>query len=337
MINIDQNQSYLEHTDSYVKPEETQRPSGASEVAPIIPPTPHVPQKKSAMPKVLLAVIGLLIFVGIAASAVLISQKQMADQSPVAPNAPESKPKAYVEKPASCTLTFNVPNPSVTPSPTPTEGPSPTPTEGPSPTPTDGPSVTPSATPTDGPSPTPTEGPSVTPTEEPSATPTQEPSLTPTEGPSATPTEGPSATPTEVPSATPTNTIVYVTSTPEPTLPPGVTPNPTTPSQPITYTIVTTYSCNDSCTKNSDCENASHICYGADSSGNGGRCRLDANPESPDCKLQNGQTVAVVRVIPTHKPDMPVELPRTGPEDWAKYLKVGLGALGIGALLLLFL
>jgi hypothetical protein len=37
------------------------------------------------------------------------------------------------------------------------------------------------------------------------------------------------------------------------------------------------------------------------------------------------------------QPDLPSELPETGPEDWLKYLQVGLGALGAGALLLLFL
>jgi LPXTG-motif cell wall-anchored protein len=30
-------------------------------------------------------------------------------------------------------------------------------------------------------------------------------------------------------------------------------------------------------------------------------------------------------------------LPQTGPEDWLKYLQIGLGVLGAGALLLLFL
>jgi LPXTG-motif cell wall-anchored protein len=34
---------------------------------------------------------------------------------------------------------------------------------------------------------------------------------------------------------------------------------------------------------------------------------------------------------------LPSTLPQTGPEDWLKYLQVGLGVLGIGALLLLFL
>lgn len=322
MINLDQHHSEANQTKSSVTPEvlTVPNPINPQEQVTIVPPSVQKPKPKSSLPKIMLAVFGLLAFVIIAGSAILISQKQQSDKSPVAPNAPESKPKAFVEKPASCSLTFNVPGPTATPTEgptvTPTEGPSPTPTEEVTPTPTDGPTPTASPTPTDGPTPT--------------------ASPTPTEGPSPTPTNGPTATPTPVdqPTATP---IVYATATPVPTLPPGVTPNPTTPSQPITYTIVTTVQCNDSCSKNSDCTNPSHICYGADANGNGGRCRLDANPDSSECKLKSGETIAVVRVIPSQKPDMPAELPKSGPEDWGRYLKIGLGALGIGALLLLFL
>lgn len=351
MINIDQSQLPTTNTqpNQAVQMTGLPNPTGSTEPPIVVPPSSKKPLKKNQLSKTILAVVGLFAFAIVAGSAVLISQKQQASKESVSPTAPESKPKAYVEKPASCTLSFVVaaptPTPSEGPSPTPSESPTPTPSEGPSPTPTDGPSPTPTLTPTEGPSPTPTEGPSPTPTEGPSPTPTEGPSPTPTEGPSPTPTEGPSPTPTrgpsptptDVPQATPTTTIVYVTSTPAPTLPPGVTPNPTTPSEPNTYTIVTTVNCNDSCTRNSDCTNPSHICYGADQNGNGGRCRLDANPESSSCQLKNGQTIAVVRTIPTQKPDAPKVLPTAGPEDWGKYLRVGLGALGIGALLLLFL
>lgn len=341
MINIDQSQLPTTNTQPSEAIQMTglPNPTGSSEPPIVVPPSSKKPIKKNQFSKTVLAIIGLLAFAIVAGSAVLISQKQQASNESVSPTAPESKPQAYVEKPASCTLSFVV----LAPSPTPTNGPSPTPTEvvTPSPTPTDGPSPTPtdgpSPTPTDGPSPTPTEEVTPTPTQEPSPTPTQEPSPTPTEGPSPTPTTGPSPTPTDVPVATPTTTVVYVTATPAPTLPPGVTPNPTSPSEPNTYTIVTTVNCNDNCTRNSDCTNPSHICYGADQNGNGGRCRLDANPESTSCQLKNGQTIAVVRTIPTQKPDAPVTLPVAGPEDWGKYLRVGLGALGIGALLLLFL
>lgn len=37
------------------------------------------------------------------------------------------------------------------------------------------------------------------------------------------------------------------------------------------------------------------------------------------------------------QPNLPSTLPQTGPEDWLKYLQIGLGVLGSGALLLLFL
>lgn len=43
---------------------------------------------------------------------------------------------------------------------------------------------------------------------------------------------------------------------------------------------------------------------------------------------------------PTPTPEpvvLPSTLPETGPEDWLKYLQIGLGVLGVGALLLLFL
>jgi hypothetical protein len=37
------------------------------------------------------------------------------------------------------------------------------------------------------------------------------------------------------------------------------------------------------------------------------------------------------------QPEYPEELPETGPENWIQYLQVGLGVLGIGALMILFL
>ncbi len=58
--------------------------------------------------KSFLAIGALIVFIGLASLAVLISQKQQ-DGRPVAPNAPESKPQAFVEKLESCSLTFEVP------------------------------------------------------------------------------------------------------------------------------------------------------------------------------------------------------------------------------------
>ena len=146
---------------------------------------------------------------------------------------------------------------------------------------------------------------------------------------SLTPSVTPSVTP--VISLTPSPTLAGPTpsNTPVPTIPPGITVNPTTPGLPPTYKVVTTLNCNGSCSKNSDCSNISHICYN-------GKCRLDANPESTRCVLVTGETSVVINVIPTRTPG-PAELTKTGPADWANYLKVGFGALGVGALLLLFL
>ncbi len=84
-----------------------------------------------------------------------------------------------------------------------------------------------------------------------------------------------------------------------------------------------------SCMEWADCSNASHICYN-------GACRLDANPEDAYCRLKTGETKVIVNVIPTRAPVIE-KLYQAGPADWGNYLKVGFGALGVGALLLLFL
>jgi hypothetical protein len=105
--------------------------------------------------------------------------------------------------------------------------------------------------------------------------------------------------------------------------------NPTTPGEPPTYTVITTVRCNEACSKNADCSNASHICYN-------GACRLDANPEDAYCRMKTGETQVVVNVLPTRTPVIE-KLYEAGPADWGNYLKVGFGALGVGALLLLFL
>jgi hypothetical protein len=145
--------------------------------------------------------------------------------------------------------------------------------------------------------------------------------------PTITPT-GVQPTPTVTPIDEPTPTVTPIDE-PTPTLPPGITVNPTTPGTPPTYTVVTTVSCNYDCSRNSDCSNISHICYN-------GKCRLDVNPEDARCILPSGETTVVVNTIPVRVP-APVELVKAGPADWGNYLKVGFGALGIGALLLLFL
>ncbi len=128
------------------------------------------------------------------------------------------------------------------------------------------------------------------------------PTTTPTDEPTVTPTDEPTVTPTDEPTVTPTD---------EPTV---------TPTATVT-TVITTVGCNDDCSANADCANISHICYN-------GQCRLDVNPTDSQCKLPSGETTIV----------RPVKVPtQSGPAEWVNYIKAGLGALGVGALLLLLL
>lgn len=145
----------------------------------------------------------------------------------------------------------------------------------------------------------------------------------PTTTPTSTPTASPSATltPTDSPDATSTPTdSPQATNTPQPTQPPYSTPLPTQPGQPQTYAVDTQPECNDECEANADCKNISHICYN-------GRCRLDINPEDEFCRTPAGETI-VERIV---------ETPVAGPQEWLEYLKVGIGAIGAGLLLLLLL
>jgi hypothetical protein len=88
--------------------------------------------------------------------------------------------------------------------------------------------------------------------------------------------------------------------------------------------------CNDTCVTNSDCSNSSHICYQD-------RCRLETNPSSTACAAAPTTTTTTQVTQTETQPELPAELPQTGPEDWGTWLKVGLGALGVGAVLLLLL
>jgi len=121
-------------------------------------------------------------------------------------------------------------------------------------------------------------------------------------------------TPTVTTTVTPTTTVT-TTVTPTNTVTATSTPTPSV------TTVITTVGCNETCNANADCSNISHICYN-------GQCRLDVNPTDSQCKLANGETT-IVRPI-----NVPTE---SGPADWMNYIKAGLGALGVGALLLLLL
>jgi outer membrane biosynthesis protein TonB len=140
--------------------------------------------------KTIITVITLVIF---AVVTVFIAMRlyQLRQQS-VAPNAPESKPKADVI-PISCQiLTFSL-SPTFTPTPTPTAAPTRTPT----PTPTAAPTRTPTPTPTAAPTTQPTA--TSTPTPELTSTPTPELTSTPTPTPRQTATATPNS-PTQTPS-----------------------------------------------------------------------------------------------------------------------------------------
>jgi hypothetical protein len=312
--------------------------------------------------RIVLTVVALIAFIGVSSLAVLIAGRQSAVKGPVAPNAPESKPQAYIEKIQTCSLTFDIPaecnsicaqtadcqavNPdwtclAETPNATGSAGikhcrltDNPTSAtcspqiacNSPCTTDSECQAVNPNWScetltyPTTEANPTPVTSKACRLTTNPNSEACVPPDVTPTQTPTPTPTPTGEVTHTPTPTMTPGAT---------PTTPPGVTVNPTTPGSPPTYTVITTVNCNDDCSRNSDCSNSTHICYN-------GKCRLDANPEDSSCKLKTGQTTVVVNTIPTREPQ-PQELIKSGPADWGTYLKVGFGALGLGALLLLFL
>ncbi len=123
--------------------------------------------------------------------------------------------------------------------------------------------------------------------------------------------EAPGASPSPTPSPTPT-----------PTPTPGVSPTPTPTSVAI--------GCNDSCVTNNDCSNSNHICYQD-------KCRLESNPDNASCNTPTTTTTVAETPEQPGQPALPEELPKTGPEDWGNWLKAGLAALGVGAVLLLLL
>lgn len=72
---------------------------------------------KSTKRKTVFAIAGLLVFVIVALTGVLIAQRQVSrngeDVRPVTPNAPESQPSASTDEPNYCATTFTVPEPDV--------------------------------------------------------------------------------------------------------------------------------------------------------------------------------------------------------------------------------
>ncbi|HCR80981.1 MAG: RNA polymerase sigma factor, sigma-70 family [Candidatus Pacebacteria bacterium GW2011_GWA1_46_10] len=119
--------------------------------------------------------------------------------------------------------------------------------------------------------------------------------------------------------------------TPTPTHTPTLTPTPTpsnvptpTPTEEPTPTVEPTPTPGDGVGGGGDDTN---IIATADSSSN-----AEAN-----VTLNEGTSTGGTSTTTGGQPTLPSELPQTGPEDWLKYLQIGLGVLGAGALLLLFL
>lgn len=98
---------------------------------------------------------------------------------------------------------------------------------------------------------------------------------------------------------------------------PAISPSPTPTPAP---------GCNEECYYSSECSNTSAVCYD-------NLCRLSTNPVDTAC-----QPKATTQTTGEYyeQPDLPNALPSSGSEDILNWLKVGLGALGIG-LVFLFL
>ena len=64
----------------------------------------------------------------------------------------------------------------------------------------------------------------------------------------------------------------------------------------------------------------------------------DGGDDSSSSSSSESNSSATVNIVSNQtQPEYPDQLPQSGPEDWIQYLQVGLGALGVGAILLLFL
>lgn len=194
------------------------------------------------------------------------------------------------------------------------------------------------------PPPNPTNTPTPRPTRTPTPTPSAPPSPTPTLPPNVTPTVTPTIVPTIIPGCgfgpctdnsgcdedlicvTADNGNSYC-SLPEYEaaciLEPGVeacctapTTTPTTPpNEPTTEPTATPTQTSNSSSSSSSSSSSTAL-----------------------VNITNNTTTSTAtnRYVQT-TPTLPPELPKSGPEDWLQYLQIGLGALGVGVLLLLFL
>jgi hypothetical protein len=119
-------------------------------------------------------------------------------------------------------------------------------------------------------------------------------------------------------------------------------PTPTPTPTPTPESIV----CGElGCENNFDCDTGL-ICITADNGNNycgepDFKSACADNPSQTNC-CEEPDTTPTPTPTPTTtitggQPDIPEELPVAGPEDWLRYLQIGLATLGVGALLLLLL
>jgi hypothetical protein len=135
--------------------------------------------------------------------------------------------------------------------------------------------------------------------------------------------------PTAEPTAEPTQAVLDDGET----LALGATLSPTAAPTPIL--IDTTQFCGESCNTDDNCQNPAHSCMS-------GKCKLSSNPVSVSCKTPSGSSQIQWDETQPSRVYSPYaalsgETPQSGPTDWLNYGWAGIGALGIGAALLLFL
>lgn len=273
-------------------------------------------------------VLGLTGFFIVAMLGVTIALRQRVNPAPVAPTAPQSRPAAFVETPtgAVCTLRFSALSPSPSPTPVPTATPNPTTT--PSPTPT---TTYACGSPCTLDSQCQTANSAYICASEHGNTCRLDSNRAST---SCQPQAGQYTcnSPCTTDAQCQTANSAYVCSGNYCRLNSNRTATNCQPTVIVSPPPVV--GCNQPCSTNADCSNSAHICYTTADGSN--RCRLDNYPNSDTCTTPN-----VIYTTPTQttvaQPQLPAELPKTGMEDWGKWLGAGLATLGIGALLLLLI
>lgn len=280
-------------------------------------------------------VVGLTGFFLVAMLGVTAALQQYFNRESVAPTAPSSRPAAFVETPASCTIRFSAIGPTATPSPSPSPTPpGQTPTPSPSPTPpgqTPSPSPTPSTYVCGGPCTTDAQCQTVNSNYVCANEYGNTCRLDSNRGSSSCqPPAGQYACNSECTTDAQCQTVnsAYMCSGNRCRL--NSNPSAANCQPTVIVTPVPVVGCNQPCSTNADCSNSAHICYTTADGSN--RCRLDNYPNSDTCTTPNTIYTPVAQ-----QPQLPEELPKTGPKEWSMWLGAGLATLGIGALLLLLI